>query len=368
MELKRKVTESVILLLIFFFLLFPLQSFAIDEKFKLGFILPLTGPFAEFGSAAKNALKLAQEDQKSLFEHIQIILEDDQYSAKNTLSAFRKLKDIDEAKLILVWGNEPALALAPIAESQNFPLVAFGQTPEIAAGRRNVLRILGSADKFGKPIAEYLRKQNISSIKMIMLENTFYRLVSEGVHLGISASTSFDILASVPATETDFRSYLLKVKQFPNDSLGVLLSPAQLIPFFRQANELNIQNPIFGSTLFESKVVVNEARELMNGAVYAHVTVDPLWHERFLKKFGNDIQVSYAAVAYDALVSIAKIVSSYKAEVTGHSILESLASLPEQQGASGKFLATSSVEHGRYIDFEVTLKKLENGVARTFSY
>lgn len=346
----------------FLFIAFPPQVFGEDKKFQLGFTLPLTGPFAEFGSAVQNALKLAQDDEAPLFEQVHVILEDDQYNAKNALSAFQKLKDVDGAGLILVWGNEPALAVAPVAESSHFPLIAFGQTPAIAAGRQNVLRVLGSADNFGKPIAEYLVKKDVSSIQMILVDNTFYRLVADSIHSRILKSTNFNVIASVPATETDFRTYLMKVKQSPKDSLGVFLSPAQLIPFFKQANELHVMNPIFGSTSFESKAVVTEARQLMNGAVYAHVTVDPAWHERYLKRFGNDIQVSYAAVAYDTLVTIARIITSQKAGVSGHLVLESLASLPEQHGASGKFVATSSAEHGRYINFEVALKKIVNGM------
>lgn len=170
----------------FLFVAFPSQVFGVDKKFQLGFTLPLTGPFAEFGSAVQNALKLAQDDEASLFEQVHVILEDDQYNAKNALSAFQKLKDVDGAGLILVWGNEPALAVTPVAESSHFPLIAFGQTPAIAAGRQNVLCVLGPANNFGKPIAEYLGKQNVSSIQMILVDNTFYRLVAESVHSGIS--------------------------------------------------------------------------------------------------------------------------------------------------------------------------------------
>ena len=355
-----------LIVLAIFFLVFTTNSFGDDKQFQIGFTLPLSGPFAEFGGAVQNALTLVKEEHPATLRNIQIILEDDQYNAKNAISAFRKLKDINQVQLILAWGNEPALALAPLAESEHFPLVAFGQTPSIAAGRSSVVRILGPAEEFGEPIARYLNSQKLSAVQMILVENTFYRLVSNSVEKNLRSTIAFNTLASVPASETDFRSNLLKLKKSPTDFVGVFLAPAQLIPFFKQANELQITNPIFGSTAFESKAVVSEARQLMNGAVYAHVNVDPEWHAHYFQRFGDDIQVSYAAVAYDALLTIADIINDKREKgeignITGQSVLEALAVLPEKQGAAGKFFSKSSPEQGRYVEFAVKLKKVVDG-------
>lgn len=353
------------LLVLVFMLGFPSASCCFAEsKFKVGFSLPLTGPFAEFGSAVESSLKLAKEKEPELFSSVEIILEDDAYNAKNAVGVFKKFKDLDQVQLVIVWGNEPALAIAPLAEKSELPLVAFGQTPEIAANRSNVVRILGPASEFGTPIAQYLNSNKATSVKMILLENSFYRLVSESLEKGLNRNVAFNNLATVPATETDFRSYLIKVKSSPEDYLGVFLAPGQLLPFFKQANELGIKNPIFGSTSFESKSVITEARELMNGAVYAHVGVDAIWKENYLKRFGNDIQVSYAAVAYDTILTILRIIKQKNGELSGKSVIETLASVPEQEGVAGKFRATSSVKDGRYIEFDVQLKKIVNGTVQ----
>jgi ABC-type branched-subunit amino acid transport system substrate-binding protein len=306
-------------------------------------------------------MQLARENHPELLKNVDFILEDDQYTPKNSIAAFNKLKDIDHAQLVLVWGNEPALAVAPLAESIKYPVIAFGQTPAIAAHRNYVLRILGPAAEFGKPIAQYLRSHKVASVQMILLENTFYRLVSDSIKEALDPGTKFEVLAAVPATEMDFKTYLLKLKQNPNDYAGAFLAPAQLVPFFKQANELHVTNPIFGSTSFESKTVAAEGKGLINGAIYAHVNIDPKWQSEYFAKFGNTIQVSYAAVAYDTIIAIAKTVAELGKSATGMAVLESLSKLPAQHGAAGKFFATESEEHGRYVAFEVALKKMENG-------
>jgi ABC-type branched-subunit amino acid transport system substrate-binding protein len=264
----------------------------------------------------------------------------------------------------MVWGNEPALAVAPLAENIHFPILAFGQTPAIAAGRKSVVRILGPAAHFGKPIGKYLNSKNAQNIQLIILENTFYKLVADNIKSELTPATTFNTIASVPASESDFRTYLLKLKKTPTDYLGVVLAPSQLLSFFKQANELGITNPIFGSTSFESEAVVKQARQLMNGAVYAHVDVNSDWHQKYLKRFGDDIQVSYAAVAFDTLISIAKIIKA-KETITGQELIDQVAALSEYSGAAGFSKGVSSAEHGRYLDYRVVLKKIENGEVKS---
>ena len=346
-------------LLILWVLLFAaLSAFAEKTNFKVGFTVPLTGPFAEFGVAVKNALELTKQEQPQLMDQLEFILEDDQYNPKSALSAFKKLKDVDGADLIMVWGNEPALSVAPVAESAKFPILAFGQTAAIAAKRKHVLRVLGPAAEFGKPLAEYLNARGNIAVEMILVENTFYKLVSDSVQENLSSTSSFKELASVPASEFDFKPYLLKAKQHPAHYLGVFLAPGQLVPFFKQAKDLGINNPIFGSTAFESKAIVSEAKHLLSDAVYAHVTVDSSWHKKYYETFGDDIQVSYAAVAHDIFLAIAKTVADQQEAASGASVLEALAKLPAQNGAAGKFFSTVSAQDGRYIDFQVTLKRV----------
>jgi ABC-type branched-subunit amino acid transport system substrate-binding protein len=350
---------KLILIFVFLFVSFP-QSALTEGQFKIGLTLPLTGPFAEFGYAIQNAITLAKEKNPQQFEKVKIIFEDDQYSAKNTVAAFQKLKDVDKVDLAAVWGNEPALAVTPLAENLRFPLLAFGQAPAIAAGKKSVVRILGPANNFGTPIGEYLNSQKVENVKIILLENTFYKLVAESIRSVLTPTTSFKILASVPASENDFKPYLLKIKQSPNDFLGVMLAPAQLLSFFKQANELNIKNSIFGSTAFESEVVVKQARQLLNSSVYAHVEVNSEWYDQYLKRFGDDIQVSYAAVAFEVFSMIANFVNE-NPKISGQNLIEKIAKVSKQYSAAGEFEGKESEDQGRYLDFKVSLKKIVDG-------
>ncbi len=354
-------------LLLVFVLAFSVPVPARAEPVKIGFTLPASGPFAEFGVSAGNALRLAQEDRPDLFRLVQFIVEDDQYDPKTSVTAFQKLKEVDHAALILAWGNEPALALSPIAERQQFPLIAFGQTPSIASGKRYVVRVLSPASEFGSRTAEYLLQERPASVQMVLVENTFYRLVAESLERGLGGAVPFNIAASVPAAEQDFKPHLLKLQQNPEAMVGVFLAPAQVISFFKQANAIGLKNRVFGSTSFESQSVIQGARQFMDGALYVHVNVDPDWHAKYLTRFKNDIQVSYAAVAYDVATSLAKIVQELGTGASGAEILARFGSMSVQKGASGEFRSKETPEDGRYIAFEVVAKRISGGKATVIS-
>ena len=63
--MKLKVRNTFFLILIF-------SSFqgAFAEPVKVGAILPLTGPVAEYGQAIVNSINFAREDHPELFENL----------------------------------------------------------------------------------------------------------------------------------------------------------------------------------------------------------------------------------------------------------------------------------------------------------
>jgi len=93
--------------------------------FKIGVSLPLTGPLAEYGEAVRNGIDLALEDQPGLRTKVRFIYEDNSYDAKKAVGNLQKLVDVDGINLFLVWGNEPALSVAPVAEQRKVPTITL---------------------------------------------------------------------------------------------------------------------------------------------------------------------------------------------------------------------------------------------------
>ena len=95
----KKLTNLLFLTIIFskllgaFFL--PQSCWALDHQVKIGVILPLSGSMATLGGAIRNGIELARSERPELFGRIKFIYEDDQYDIKQSIAAYRKLRDLD---------------------------------------------------------------------------------------------------------------------------------------------------------------------------------------------------------------------------------------------------------------------------------
>ncbi len=111
MKTKNIVTvlAIVFLVLIIGFILFGglIQNpSATSDKIKLGYIGPLTGDAAILGIEASQAIQLAVDEINSTGgidgKQIQLIVEDDQYDAAKSLTAYNKLVNQDGVETIIM--------------------------------------------------------------------------------------------------------------------------------------------------------------------------------------------------------------------------------------------------------------------------
>jgi ABC-type branched-subunit amino acid transport system substrate-binding protein len=82
--------------------------------FKVGAIIPLSGPLADYGDAVKNGFELARRDNPDFFNTVEFVYEDSKYDGKTSLSAFNALLARGDINLYYVWGVTPNETLLPI--------------------------------------------------------------------------------------------------------------------------------------------------------------------------------------------------------------------------------------------------------------
>ena len=108
----KKLIVIAIALLFVFALVAASPKTEVQAEFIVGAILPLSGRSADYGVAAKNGIELAREENPELFSNIRFLYEDSLYDGKTTITTFNKMKSIDKANLVFVWGHGPAEAVS----------------------------------------------------------------------------------------------------------------------------------------------------------------------------------------------------------------------------------------------------------------
>jgi branched-chain amino acid transport system substrate-binding protein len=99
-----------------------------QEKFKIGLILPMTGPFASTGKQIEAAAKLymAQNGDMVAGKKVELIVKDDTSAPDVTKRIAQELVVNDKVSVLAGFGLTPlALATAPIATQSKTPLVVM---------------------------------------------------------------------------------------------------------------------------------------------------------------------------------------------------------------------------------------------------
>lgn len=100
------------------------QSVAEKDVVKIGAILPMSGNFSDDGDMTQKVITEAfnEFNQSSDFK-LKLFVEDGKFTAKDSISAFRKLQS-QGIDLVFIFGDVPSIAISPIAVEQNLPIYA----------------------------------------------------------------------------------------------------------------------------------------------------------------------------------------------------------------------------------------------------
>lgn len=264
-------------------------------EIKVGFIGGFSGPGQAFGEAARNGFELAREEFGA--HGISVLYEDDQFDPKKSVAAFNKLTHRDKVDAVIVLGSSPATAVAPLAERQGIPMVAWASARHVAEGRRWVIRSWASGEDEGTALAAKVAELRISRLATIVSADQYALAVRAGLESATKASLVS--LGEVSPTESDFSSLLLRAKSSGAEGIFACLSMGQVGRFAKQARQLKLQFPILGCETFNSGSEIELSEGALDGAWYASVSVSPEFQATFRKRFSADTSIGGSAVHYE---------------------------------------------------------------------
>lgn len=331
----------------------------IDRTFKVGVILPLTGAVAEYGAAARNGFELAQQEHAELFKNLDFLVDDSQYDSKKAIASYQHFKTAGDVSLVYLWGYGPSQALAPIAEGDKFPLVAVSGDRSLSGDKKYVLRFANYNELSSLVLLEYLRAQHFSKLGIVKTELAFMNAIVEGIKAHLRAGETLEVVDAFDPSDSDFKTSLVKLKRRQFDALGVFLISGQVSQFYRQARQLGFAATTFGTDTFDSLKEIQDAQNEMNGSVFVAPFVDPAFTERYIKRYGNDLQVAYAANGYEFAVLMGRLFGNAASRPSADEVMHSLNNT-EVKPAGAAIYEYDSSEIGRGFNFKVVMKKVEN--------
>ena len=332
-----------------------------SEPLRIGFIIPLTGPLADFGAAIRNGVRLAEEDNPKVRKVFTPVYEDSQYQSKTAVTNFRKLRSVDGVQAVYVFGGPMSDTLAPLAEQTFTPMFSTEYDVRYTKERKYVIRFANNAESYAESLLQELRSRNLHRFGIIKVDNQYHNTLSDALINSLNAEEEATLIANVPPGENDFRAVIAKLRREKFDALGVYLTPGMQHSFFTQLKSSGLRFPLFGTDSFESREENRGVEEVVEGAIFANSSVSDSFVKRYRTRFNSTSQVVHAALAYEFALLVADLFSKESAPNDVENFVKRFALSNSRASVCGEYFYRMTPETGQYFSFPIAVRQVRNG-------
>ena len=249
-----------------------------QDKFKIGLILPMTGPFASTGKQIEAAARLymAQNGDTVGGKKVELIVKDDTSAPDVTKRIAQELVVNDKVNVLAGFGLTPlALATAPIATQSKTPLVVMAAaTSSITEASPFIIRTSFTLPQASVSMADWAPNHGIKKV---------VTLVSD-YGPGIDAEKYFkdrflfnggqvvDTLR-VPMRNPDFAPFLQKVRDLKPDAMFVFVPSGAGAALMKQFAERGMDKAgikLIGTGDITDDDILNGMGDVAVGVVTSH--------------------------------------------------------------------------------------------------
>jgi len=336
------------------------------EPFKIGMILPMTGPFASTGIQIVAAAKLymAQNGDTVAGRKIELIVKDDTSAPDVTKRLAQELVVNEKVSVLAGFGLTPlALAAAPIATQAKTPeIVMAAATSSITQASPYIVRTSFTLPQAAVAMGDWAAKNGIK--KVVTLVSDFAP--------GIDAEKYFkdrmlfnggQVLETirVPMRNPDFAPFLQKVRDLKPDALYVFVPSGAGTALMKQFTERGLDKAgikLIGTGDVTDDDLLNSIGDVALGAVNTHhysASHKSALNQKFVAAFekaNNNLRPNFMAVGgYDGMRVIYEALKATKGNSNGDQLLAAMKGQIFESPRGPMFIdaQTRDVVHNIYI-------------------
>ena len=249
-----------------------------SKPFKIGMLLPMTGPFASTGRQIENGARLymAQQGNKVAGRTVELVIKDDTGVPDITKRLAQELVVNDKVDVLAGFGLTPlALATAPIATQSKTPMVVMAAATSIVTeASPYIIRTSMTLPQVTLGVAEWAPKNGIKKVVTLVTdygpgfdaEKTFKdRFLLNGGQI-------LDELR-VPLRNPDYAPFLQKVRDLKPDALFVFVPAGAGAVLLKQFAERGLDKAgikLIGEGSVADDEILNDMGDVALGLVTSH--------------------------------------------------------------------------------------------------
>lgn len=297
------------------------------DPVKIGLIVPLNGPFGDYGKQIEHGvdLYLAQHGDTYGGRKVQIIVRDDAPGTAGDVSKrlAQELIVKDHVNILAGFGLTPAaMAVAPVATQAKVPMIDMNAaTSSITTKSPYIVRVSMTLPQNTAPIATWAAKNGIKNVYVVVADyGPGYD--SEKTFIETFKAAGGQIVGDVrtPVNNPDYGPFLEKIKDAHPDAVFIFLPPgASTIAFMKGFSERGL--PAAGIKLIATGDITEEgmlpalgdlAAGVVNSFHYSEAHDSPVnkaYVAAYYKAYKNMRPDFFSVGGYDGMQLIAKVLA-----------------------------------------------------------
>jgi branched-chain amino acid transport system substrate-binding protein len=239
----------------------------------LGAVLDITGAGASLGVPERQTLELLADQLQAEGgidgREVELIIEDDQSTEDGAAQAMNKLVNEDEVDIVLGASRTgPSLAMRPIAEQSQIPMISLAANAAIVDGSEWVFKSAQNDRVVIERMIEYMAGQGWTTIGLARDASGFGEGVQEIFdEVGAASGISVVAVERFAPDATDFTAQMVNLRNAAADVNVIWGIPPAAGLAQRAYAQLGITTPVMQSHGIGNQVFLDTAAESANGLV-----------------------------------------------------------------------------------------------------
>lgn len=349
-------------------------SSAASGPVTIGAVLDITGAGASLGVPERQTLEMLVEKANAAGgvagRKISLIIEDDQSTEDGAAKAATKLLTSDKVDILLGASRTgPSLAMRPLAEQAQKPMISLAANIKIVQGAKWVFKTAQNDRVVLERLLDDMKSKGYTKLAIARDASGYGEGVSETVtELGKSQGLQVVAVEKFAPDATDFTAQMVNIRNAKPDSVliwGIAPAAALAQVAYRQ---LNLTAPLYQSHGIGNKAFLDAAGPAANGVLVplgriavADQLPDSDPQKAVLTSFIADFTAKYsqapsgfAGYAYDAFTIAVDAVK--KVGTDANKLRDAIEGLTNYAGISGVFSMTPDNHSGLSKDAVVMVQ------------
>lgn len=276
------------------------RSSSPTTSYRIGAILPLTGPGAPFGESSRNALLIAADEINAIpgGPRVELSIEDGMTDPRASVTAFTRLHNAEGTRLFITTVSSVSLALAPLADQEKCLLFANASHPQVTEGRQCVLRYSNTAPDEARILIAFISAHEPAwpRIYVIALNDDYGRAYVQELRSAGARDARLQFLGEefYDRAATDFRTVATKAIATAPDVVLLIGFGRSMGLCLRQLRELGYNGPFVASVGFIlTSDAVTAAGEAVRGGYFLNFAFVSeagarSFRDRYMTRYGAD--------------------------------------------------------------------------------